>query len=78
MEDSMEQVQLATRINIQVKQAIEQLCESRGLKMNRFIEEALIDKLEELEDIEDLKQIRFEPTRPLGDILKDLKLDGKL
>jgi hypothetical protein len=78
MEGSMEQVQLATRINIQVKKAIEHLCESRGLKMNRFIEEALIDKLEELEDIEDLKQIRFEPTRPLADILKDLKLDGKL
>ena len=74
----MEQVQLATRIDARVKLAIEQLCMSRGLKMNRFIEEALIDKLEELEDIEDLKRIRFEPTRPLSDILKDLKLDGKL
>ena len=74
----MEQVQLATRIDVRVKRAIEQLCKVRGLKMNRFIEEALIDKLEELEDVEDLKRIRFEPTRPLSDILKDLKLDGKL
>ncbi len=57
---------------------MQELCEARGLKMNRFIEEALIDKLEELEDIEDLKRIRFEPTRPLSDLLKDLKLDGKL
>ena len=70
--------QLATRIDAKVKRAIEEVCEARGLKMNRFIEEALIDKLEELEDIEDLKQIRFEPTRPLTELLKDLRLDGKL
>ncbi len=74
----MSQVQLATRIDARVKQAVEQLCEARGLKMNRFIEEALLDKLEELEDVEDLKTLRCEPTRPLSEILKDLKLDGKL
>jgi hypothetical protein len=43
--------------------------------MNRFIEDALIDKLEELEDIEDLKKIRCEPTRPFAEILRELKLD---
>ncbi len=71
-------LQLAARIDSKVKRAIEEICEARGLKMNRFIEEALIDKLEELEDIDDLKQIRFESTRPLTELLKDLKLDGKL
>ena len=74
----MSQVQLATRIDARVKQAVEKICESRGLKMNRFIEEALLDKLEELEDAEDLKTLLCEPTRPLSEILKDLKLDGKL
>lgn len=74
----MKQVQLATRINERVKKAVEQVCQTRGLKMNRFIEEALIDKLEELEDIEDLKKIRCEPTKPLSELLRDLKLDGKL
>ena len=74
----MKQTQLATRINERVKKAVEQVCETRGLKMNRFIEEALIDKLEELEDIEDLKKIRCEPTKPLSELLRDLKLDGKL
>ena len=74
----MEQAQLATRIDLRVKKAVEQLCRLRGLKMNRFIEEALIDKLEELEDVEDLKRIRFESTRPLADVLKDLKLDGEV
>jgi hypothetical protein len=74
----MAQTQLATRIDTKVKRAVEKVCEARGLKMNRFIEEALLDKLEELEDIEDLKKIRCEPSRPLEDVLKDLKLDGKL
>ncbi len=71
-------VQLATRIDASVKKAVEKLCETRGLKMNRFIEEALLDKLEELDDVEDLKTLLCEPTRPLSEILKDLKLDGKL
>jgi len=74
----MPQTQLATRIDGRVKKAVEEICNARGLKMNRFIEEALIDKLEELEDIEDLKKIRCEPTRPLDEILRDLGLDGDL
>ena len=74
----MKQVQLATRINAQVKAAIEKICADRGLKMNRFIEEALLDKLEEMEDIEDIKKIRNESTRPLSEILKELKIDGLL
>ena len=74
----MAKTQLATRIDSDVKKAVEALCELRGLKMNRFIEDALIDKLEELEDIEDLAKIRFEPTRPLADVIKSLKLNGKI
>lgn len=74
----MAQAQLATRIDARVKKAVEQVCDMRGLKMNRFIEDALIDKLEELEDIEDLKKIRGEPTRSLSEVLQDLKLVGKL
>jgi hypothetical protein len=71
----MELAQLATRVDKRVKQAVEEICRARGLKMNRFIEDALIDKLEELEDIEDLKKIRCEPTRPLTEVLSDLNLD---
>ena len=44
----MAQAQLATRIDIRVKKAIEKTCEARGLKIGRFVENALIDKLEEL------------------------------
>lgn len=71
----MAQTQLATRVDERVKKAVEEICNARGLKMNRFIEDALIDKLEELEDIEDLKKIRCEPTRSFEEILRDLKFD---
>lgn len=71
-------MQLATRVDREVKRAVEAVCEQRGLKLTRFIEDALIDKLEELEDLEDLKSLRREPARPLRDVLKALKLDGKI
>ncbi len=38
--------------------------------MNHFVQEALLDRLEELADVEDLKQICHEPTRPLSDVLE--------
>lgn len=72
----MEMVQLATRIDSRVKKAVEDVCRLRGLKMNRFIEDALVDKLEELQDVDDLKRIRCEPSRPLEDVLRDLERNG--
>jgi hypothetical protein len=48
------------------------------LKIGRFVENALIDKLEELADLEDIKKLRREPTRPLGDAIRDLGLDGAI
>ncbi|MBI4211317.1 MAG: hypothetical protein HY540_01640 [Deltaproteobacteria bacterium] len=74
----MGQTQLATKIDADIKRTLELVCEERGYKMNRFIEEALLDKFEELEDIEDLKKHRREPSRPLSDVMKDLKAHGKL
>lgn len=71
-------VQLATRVDSRLKRAVEEVCEARGLKMNRFIQDALLDKLEELEDVEDLKAIRFEPTRPWSEVVRDLGLDGEM
>ena len=37
-----------------------------------------LDRLEEFEDVEDLKAIRHEPTRPLAEVLAELKLDGSV
>jgi serine/threonine protein kinase HipA of HipAB toxin-antitoxin module len=74
----MESVQISARVDPALKKAVEEYCRSRGIVMNHFIQEALLDRLEELEDAEELKNIRHEPTRPLSDVLAELKLDGKL
>jgi len=74
----MSQSQLAARIDSKVKEALETVCESRGLKMNRFVEDAILDKIEEFEDIEDLKKLRREPTRPFEKVVANLKKAGKL
>ena len=74
----METVQISARVDEALKKAIEDYCRSRGIVMNHFIQEALLDRLEELEDAEDLKKIRHESTRPLSEVLAELKLDGKL
>lgn len=74
----MSKVQLATQVHPKVKKAVEAVCEERGLKIGHFIQEALIDKIEELEDIKDLRKLRAEPTRPLSEIIKDLEQSGKI
>ena len=71
-------VQINARIDATLKRALEEYCRSRGIVMNHFIQEAILDRLEELEDVEDLKAIRHEPTRPLSEVLSELKLDGSL
>ena len=74
----MATVQISARIDETLKNAVEEYCRARGIVMNHFIQEALLDRLEELEDSEVLKKIRHEPTRPLREVLEELKLDGKL
>ena len=71
----MAKVQISARVDDVLKSAVERYCKSRGIVMNHFIQEALIDRLEELEDIEDLKRLRHEPTRPLTDVLGELELN---
>lgn len=72
----MATVQINARVDPALKKAIDEYCRSRGIVLNHFVQEALIDRLEELEDVEDLKKIRHEPTRPLAEVLAELDLDG--
>ena len=74
----MATVQISARIDKALKRAIGEYCKAHGVVMNHFIREALLERLEELEDVEDLKRIRHEPTRPLAEVLAELKLDGKV
>ena len=73
-----DQAQLAARIDARVKEAVEEYCRAKGLKMNQFIESALLDRLEEFADIEDVRRLRTEPTRSLAEVVRDLKRDGLL
>ena len=65
----METVQIRARIDRDLKTAIERYCKSTGTVMNHFVQEALLDRLEELDDIEDVKRMPHEPTRPLAQVL---------
>ena len=71
----MADVQFNVRIDQGLKSAVEKWCQSSGEAIGYFVQEALIDRLEELEDIEDLKTIRHEPTRPFAEIVAELGLD---
>lgn len=70
--------QLATKIDENIKDALDSFCEEKGLKINKFLEEAILDKLEEYEDISDLRKLRKESFRSFDDVMKDLKNSGKL
>lgn len=70
--------QLATKIEEKVKDALDSFCEERGLKIGRFVEDAILDKLEEYEDISDLKKMRNASFKSFDEVLKDLKSSGKI
>lgn len=74
----MGDAQLATKIDKDVKEAVKEVCDERGLKMNKFIEDALIDKLEEMEDLENLRTLRKDSVKSFRQTLKKLKSRGKL
>ncbi len=70
--------QLATKIDENIKAALDSFCKERGLKINRFLEDAILDKLEEYEDVSDLRKLKAETFRSFEDVVKELKANGKL
>ena len=68
--------QIAVRVDGRLKRAVDEACRVRGVNLTRFVQDALLDKLEELADAEDLPKLRREPTRSLRDLIRDLGLDG--
>jgi hypothetical protein len=57
---------------------VDEACRARGVKLTRFVQEALLYKLEEIADLEDFSRLRHEPSRPLRDLIRNLELDGEL
>lgn len=74
----MATAQIAVRVDARLKRAVDAACRARGVKLTRFVQDALLDKLEEIADAEDLPALRKEPTRPLRDLIRDLGLDGEV
>jgi hypothetical protein len=70
--------QIAVRVDGRLKRAVDEACRARGVKLTRFVQEALLDKLEEIADLTDLPKLRREPTRPLRDLIRDLGLDAEI
>ncbi|MBP9681915.1 MAG: hypothetical protein KBD76_10955 [Bacteriovorax sp.] len=70
--------QLAIKIDENIKDALDAFCEEKGLMINRFIEDAIIDKLEEYEDVSDLRKLRNESSKPFDEVLEELKASGKI
>jgi uncharacterized protein (DUF1778 family) len=74
----MKQAQVAARIDARVKRAVDAACKARGIKLARFVEDALLDRLEDMIDREQVARLRREPTRPFEDVMRDLGLAGDL
>ena len=68
--------QIAVRVDGRLKRAVDEACRVRGTNLTRFVQDALLDKLEEIADTEDLPRLRREPSRPLRDLIRDLGLDA--
>lgn len=68
----MKQSVITARVDPRVKKLADRVCASKGLVMARFIEDAILDKIEELTDATEVQKLRREPTRPLSEILKEL------
>lgn len=72
----MSVTQISVRVDGRLKRAVDEVCRVRGVNLTRFVQDALLDKLEELADADDLPRLRREPTRPLRDLIRELGLDG--
>lgn len=69
----MNETKLSTIISKPIKDAVTVFCKKNGLKLKNFIEEALLERLEEQMDIEDIKSRKKEPTVSFEQIFKRMK-----
>ena len=70
--------QITARLDKPVADALRSYCKSSGLIINRFIQDCIIEKLEEISDLQELPKLRKEPTRPFSAVLAELKLNDKV
>lgn len=71
-------VQLATKIDAEVKASLDEVLARVGVTLSRFVESAILDKLEELEDLSDVADRKKETSKSLKQVMTELKKSGKL
>ena len=64
---------LSTVVDAAVKEAATEFCKHRGLKLRSFVEQALVEQLEDEIDLEAYHARRSEETIPLEAILSGRK-----
>lgn len=64
---------LSTAIDARVKKAAASFCKRRGLKLQYFVEQALVEQLEDEIDLEAYHSRRAEETVPLEKVLAGRK-----
>lgn len=67
-----EKAMISARIDPKIKKLADKWCKTNGLVISKFIEDAILDKLEENIDLSEIEKLRREPTKPLRDVLKDM------
>ncbi len=60
---SVEQVPFSTTMSSKTKKLLERFCKARGIKMNHFVEQAVLEKLEDEMDSELVRSREFEATK---------------
>ena len=60
----VEQVPFSTTMLSETKKLLERFCKARGIKMNHFVEQAVLEKLEDEMDTELVRSREFEETVP--------------
>ncbi len=64
---------ISTNIDADLKKALSSYCKKKGLKIQNFIENAILEQLEDLVDIEDYHARKNEETVSLNEVLKKYK-----
>jgi len=66
-------VNISTQISDKAKKALSLFCKKRGIKINRFVEDAIIEKLEDEIDLAEFELRKNEERISFEDIKKSLK-----
>ena len=72
LNEKSKNILISSRINSRVKRLADGYYKSNGLIFSRFLEDAILDKLEEVIASKEIGKLRREPTRPFEDVLTEL------